>query len=175
MPFETRSKSQINKQKWKEENKEDDVRLLEEVLFFEPEETFYKIFNTLTKMGIDTILKLYKENLESLTWKEDNRDISSLMKFEVGEIHNLMRYVEHIKQKGEFPSETSKFRFNTITQESYFNFKYSSIIFKKENFNDFKSADSSKRELDYHLNSRFPETLKLPPETSKTDHSHETD
>ena len=45
MPSETRSKSQNNKQKLREENKEDIVHLLEEAWHVELEETFCKIFN----------------------------------------------------------------------------------------------------------------------------------
>ena len=37
----------------------------------------------------------------------------------------------------------------------------------KESFNDFKSIDPYKMELDHHLNLPAPETLELPSETSK--------
>ena len=83
MPSKTWSKSQTNRQKSREQNKEDTVHLLEEPWCVEPEETFYKIFNKFSIRDIDTVLKLSKEDLESLTWKEDNGDLSSLMKNEV--------------------------------------------------------------------------------------------
>ena len=61
-------------------NKEDVVHLLEEAWFIGPEDTVPKIFNKFTIRDIDTILKLSKGELESLEWKEENSDVSSLMK-----------------------------------------------------------------------------------------------
>ena len=65
-------------------NKEEVVHLLEEVCHVEPEATFCKIFNKFAIRGINTVIKLSKEDLESLTWKKANGDLSSLMKNEVG-------------------------------------------------------------------------------------------
>ena len=61
---------------------------------------FYKISNKLAIKGVDTFIELSKEGLEILTWKEDNVDLSALMKNGVGEILNLMHHIEHLKQKG---------------------------------------------------------------------------
>ena len=57
----------------------------------------------------------------------ENGNISSLMKNEAGEIRNTMQCIECLKQEGEFPSEASKFRHNTISRESHIDFKGSSI------------------------------------------------
>ena len=151
---------------WREQNKEDVAHLLEEVWCIELEETFYNIFNKLAIRGIDNVVELSKEDLESVTWKDDNSYLSSLINNEVGDILNLMQHIEHLKQKGEFPSEAHNFRHNIITQESYLDFKGSSICTKKS-FNNFKSIYLSKMELDHHLNLTTPETLESHSETTK--------
>ena len=63
MTSETRSKSQSNRQTWIEQNKEDIVLLLEEAWCIEPEDTFCKIVNKFAIRGIDTVIKLSKEDL----------------------------------------------------------------------------------------------------------------
>ena len=73
------------------------MHLLEEAWCIDPEESFYKIFRKHEIKGIDTFIELSKEDLESLTWKDDNRALSSLMKNKVGEINNLMQHVECLK------------------------------------------------------------------------------
>ena len=84
-----------------------------------------------------------------------------------------MHFIECLNQKREFPSEASKFRFNTITRESYLNFKHSSNVCTKEIFNDFKSIDPSKWELDHHLNSSTLETSKKSSSTPLDDFLHQ--
>ena len=66
----------------------------------EAEETFYKIFHKLTKMGIESILKLPKEDLETLEWKKENGHMSSLENHEIGKIRNLIQHVKYLKEKG---------------------------------------------------------------------------
>ena len=78
-------------------------------------------------MGFDNILNLSKKDLESLEWEEENGDEQSLEKNEIGEIRNLIQHIEYLKQEGGLPSEASKFRHNTITRESYINYKGSRI------------------------------------------------
>ena len=65
--------------------------------------------------------------MERLTWKEDNVNLSSLIKNEVGATRKLMQHIECLKQEGDFPSEASNFRHNTITRVIYINFKGSSM------------------------------------------------
>ena len=90
MLSENWSKIQNNRQRWRVQNKEDIVNLLEEVWCIEPEDIFYKIFNKIAIRGIDTVLKISKEDLESLTWKEGNSYLSSLMKPEIGKNRNII-------------------------------------------------------------------------------------
>ena len=110
----------------REQNREDVDHDLEEVWHLEPEETFYKIFHKFTKMGIEPILKMPKADLETLDWKEEKGDVSSLEKHEIGEIRNLMQHVEYLKEKGDCTEESMSTR-NTITRESHLEFKGSPI------------------------------------------------
>ena len=83
---------------------EDIKHLLEEVWNYEPEDIFYKIFKREASKGINMIVNLEKEDLEKLSWKENDL-VDHLTKGEVG----LIRIVEHCKNHlistGQFPSE----------------------------------------------------------------------
>ena len=57
----------------------------------EPEDALYKIVNKFAIRGIDYVLKLSREDLEIITWKDENDDLSSLIKNEIEEIRNLMQ------------------------------------------------------------------------------------
>ena len=81
------------------------MHLLEEVWCIEPEDKFHKIFKKIATRGINAVIELSKEDLESLTWKEENGDLPSLIKSEVGAIRNLMHHIAHMKKEGEFTSE----------------------------------------------------------------------
>ena len=82
----------------------------------------YKIFNKYATRGIDTVIGLSKEDLESLKWKEDNGGMPSLTRSEVGCLRTLNNYIQYLKQKGEFTSNTV-FRHNASTREIYEEFK----------------------------------------------------
>ena len=56
-----------------------------------------------------------KDHLEKLEWKEDNDDVSKLRSFEVGMVRSLNHYFKYLKVKGNFLSNTSDLRCNTIT------------------------------------------------------------
>ena len=76
--MENRSKSgQTDKHIQKEQNIEDVIHILKEACYLDPEETSHKIFHKYSKMGIAPILKLPKEELEKLEWKEENGDVYS--------------------------------------------------------------------------------------------------
>ena len=66
---------------------------------------------------------------------------------EVGIISNIIRYIENLNQKGEFTSESSEFRFNTIVRESYPNFKHWSspfYFFRSSNRQDPSDCEINK-------------------------------
>lgn len=72
--------SQSKRQLWKEVTKEDITGLLDEVWFVDIDDLFYKIITRQATSGeIYNTLKLSKETLESLEWKENNGDISLLV------------------------------------------------------------------------------------------------
>ena len=52
------------------------------------------------------------EYLLELTWLEYNGDITKPMENEVGVIRNLKNYKVYLMAKGNFPSESGKFRCN---------------------------------------------------------------
>ena len=59
MPSGTRSKSQNNRQRWREQNKEDIVYFMEVAWNIEPDETFYKIFNKFILQFVPVQHKFY--------------------------------------------------------------------------------------------------------------------
>ena len=93
---------------------EDIKHLLEEVWDYSPEDTFYKIFKREVRKGINMIVNLEKEDLEKLSWKENDL-VDHLMKGEVGLIRMVEYYKNHLISTGQFPSKALTFRYNTIT------------------------------------------------------------
>ena len=117
MAPETRSKKAVRAQAIQE----DIIHLLEEVWDYSPEDTFYKIFKREARKGINYIINLEKEDLKELSWKEGDV-VDHLTKGEIGLIRMVEHYKNHLITTGQFPSEASIFRYNTITQESWINF-----------------------------------------------------
>ena len=70
------------------------------------------------KGGIEFIMKLFRENVEDLRWREDNGYLAPLMKNDIGKFHILKNCPAYLKLKGDFPSEASNLRHNNITLES---------------------------------------------------------
>ena len=60
-----------------------------------------------------------KEELKELKWRENNDDLSELIKSEVGKAHSLKNYVTYLKVKRCFPSEERELRCNTITLDAW--------------------------------------------------------
>ena len=58
---------------------------------------------------------LTKEDLEKLTWREQNGNITNPRLHEAGKIRSLKNCKTHLTVTGKFPSESSKFRCNAIT------------------------------------------------------------
>ena len=81
----TRSK----RKKRRVENKEDIKHLQEEVWDFLPDQTFYKIFCRDASKGIQDVLNLTKDELKTLTWRDDNGDVIKLTPSEVGKSRSL--------------------------------------------------------------------------------------
>lgn len=69
---------------------EDIKHLLEEVWNYYPQDAFYKIFKREAKKGINMIVNLEKDDLEKLSWKEDDK-VGHLTKGEVG----ITRMIDH--------------------------------------------------------------------------------
>ena len=63
--------------------REDIKHLLEDVWDYDPEDTFYKTFKKEARKGINMIVNLEKEDLEKLSWKENDL-VDHLTKGEVG-------------------------------------------------------------------------------------------
>ena len=95
--------------------------LLDEVWDYDPEDAFCKIFKRESRKGMNVIANLEKEDLEKLSWKENDL-VDQLTKGEVGIIRMVAHYKNYLISTGQFPPEASTFRCNTISQESLFNF-----------------------------------------------------
>ena len=95
--------------------------LLKAVWDYGPEDTFCKRFKREIRKGVSMIVNLEKEDLEKLLWKENDL-VDHLTKCEVGLIRMVEHYKNHLISTGQFPPEASTFRYNTITQESWFKF-----------------------------------------------------
>ena len=65
-------------------------------------------------------MKLSKEFLEDLRWKEDNGDLSPPTKSDTDKIRILKNYfdIEYLKLKRDLPSEANTLMHNVITHES---------------------------------------------------------
>ena len=63
------------------------------------------------------IVNLEKEDLEKLSWKEDDK-VDYLTKGEVGIIRMIDHFKNHLIANEQFPSDAGTFRYNTITQEA---------------------------------------------------------
>ena len=100
---------------------EDIKHLLEEVWDYGPKDTFYKIFKREARKGINIIVILEKEDLEKISWKENDL-VNHLTKGEVGIFRMVEHHKNHLISTWQFPPEASTFRYNTIIQESWFNF-----------------------------------------------------
>ena len=109
------SVTRSNRQKKREENKKDVKHLLEEICDSDPDDTLYKIFSRESKGGTQFVTNLSEEDLEGIWWWEDNDDLSTLMKSDVGKIHSLENWIAYLSLKGDFPSEEKKLRHYTIT------------------------------------------------------------
>ena len=82
--------------------KEDIVHLLSEIWFTELNDTFYIIFYKQEMRWIDCTIEMSKADLEDLGWKEDNGEIYSLTKSDIGCIHTLHNHIQHLNQKANF-------------------------------------------------------------------------
>ena len=67
-------------------------------------------------------MNLSKGDLEDIRWREDNGNLSPLMKIYTGKIRILKNYVAYLNLKGDFPSEGNELRHKTITLQSWNNF-----------------------------------------------------
>ena len=109
----TRSK----REKRRAETKEDIKHLLEEVCDFSPEDDFYTIFSRAVTIGIQDAINLTKEQLENLTWKENNGDVTKIEPSEVDKVLSLKNYNAYREAKGNFTSDPRDLLFNNITIE----------------------------------------------------------
>ena len=114
MDPDARPSSQTNRKMRQIANAEDVKHVLEKLWNFDPDETFHKTFSREDGKGAQGVLYFTKEDLEKLTWREDNDDITNNMPNEVVKTRNLKNYKVHL-MTGKFPSESIKFRHNAIT------------------------------------------------------------
>ena len=75
--------SQNNREWTRTSNKEDVKHAHDELWDFNPDANFHKIFSRESDKGIQGVLDLIKEDLEKITWREDNGVCSSMMASDV--------------------------------------------------------------------------------------------
>ena len=116
------SGTRSNREERRAETKEDIKHLLEEVWDFCSEENFYKILSRAATKGIQDSIILTKEQLETLTWKEKNGDVTKIEPIEVGKFRRLKNYNAYREAKWDFTFDPRDLRRNTIRLEDWEDF-----------------------------------------------------
>ena len=97
--------------------KEDIKLLLEELWDAEEEEALYKIFTRESKKGMQKVLRYSKEDLQVLSYREDDGTVFHFKKHEVGDVRMLVHYQQYLIVNGLFPEDIDDVRFNSVTSK----------------------------------------------------------
>ena len=118
MGSKTKPSSATSRENRRKANEKDTKHVLEELWDFKPEDIFYKIVSREAKKGIGEFFYLTKDELLSLTWKEDDGSVHPIMPNEACKIIMLLNYEHHLKETGKV-SSFGKFRRTSITRISW--------------------------------------------------------
>ena len=114
----TKPSSLTSRENRRKANEEDIKHVLEELWDFKPEDIFYKIVSREARKGIGGFFYLTKDELLSLTWKDDDGSAHPITPNEACKIIMLLNYERHLKETGKV-SSFRKFRLTSITRISW--------------------------------------------------------
>ena len=96
--------------------KEDVRHLLEELWDIEEDDMFYKFFTRYTNRGMQQFINCSKDELQDLSYREDDGSIHHLQLHEVGDARMLFHCLSHLKARDLLPEDKESFRFNFISR-----------------------------------------------------------
>ena len=112
------SATKSNRKKRKAENQEDIKHLIEEVCGFYPDENFYKIFARESRLGLDDVLVMSKEELHELSHKTKDCVAVHLTLVYAYRIRILLHCKMNLLEKYLCPDDGS-FLFSSITMNDH--------------------------------------------------------
>lgn len=97
--------------------------VLEELLSYGPEESFYKIFEREAKHErVDNILVLCTEDILQQSHRDDSNNVIHVSRSEAGKIIILRFYLKNLHTQGSYSDDIS-FRFTSISFEEHETFR----------------------------------------------------